>query len=148
MWIILFVILIFSTLAGLAYLTSRTAKFAFMLKLAGGNAKLLYLYSLVAVLAVFGILCYSFNLMNAVIVLLHLMIFWLVSDLVFGIAEHYLPQLLQHYYAGAAALVLTLITLGAGWFADHHVWTTYYNLETALLMMTPCWRICKKPAPL
>ena len=96
MWIILFVILIFSTLAGLAYLSSRTAKFAFMLKLAGGNTKLLYLYSLIAVLAVFGILCYCLNLMNAVIILLHLMIFWLISDLVFGLIEHYQPQPFQH----------------------------------------------------
>lgn len=131
MWIILFVILIFSTLAGLAYLSSRTAKFAFMLKLAGGNTKLLYLYSLIAVLAVFGILCYCLNLMNAVIVLLHLMIFWLISDLVFGIIEHYQPQPFQHYFAGIAALALTFITLGTGWFLDHHIWTTYYNLETS-----------------
>ena len=131
MWIILFVILIFSTLAGLAYLTSRTAKFAFMLKLADGSTKLLYLYSFIAVLAVFGVLCYSLNLMNAVIVLLHLMIFWLVSDLIFGIAEHYLPQPFQYYYAGITALALTIITLGAGCFLDYHVWTTYYNLETS-----------------
>lgn len=130
MWIILFAILIFSTLAGFVYLTSRVAKFTFMLKIAGDNTKLLYLISLMAVLAVFGVLCLSLNLMNAVIVLLHLMILWLLSDLIFGIIEHYQPQPFQHYYAGAAALFLTIATLGTGWFLDHHVWITYYTLET------------------
>lgn len=130
MWIILFAILIFSTLAGFVYLTSRVAKFTFMLKIAGDSTKLLYLISLMAVLAVFGALCLSLNLMNAVIVLLHLMILWLLSDLIFGIIEHYQPQPFQYYYAGAAALFLTIATLGTGWFLDHHVWTTYYTLET------------------
>lgn len=131
MWIILFVILIFSTLAGLAYLTSRVAKFDILLKLTHENTKLLYTVSLVLVLAVFGVLCLGLNLMNAVIVLLHLMIFWLLSDLVFGIIEHYQPQPFQHYYAGIAALLLTFAALGTGWILDHHVWTTYYNLETS-----------------
>ena len=37
MWIILFVILILSTLAGLAYLTSRVAKFDILIKLTHKN---------------------------------------------------------------------------------------------------------------
>lgn len=130
MWIILFVILIFSTLAGLAYLTSRVAKFDIVIKFAHDNTKLLYAISFILVLGVFGILCLGLNLMNTVIVLLHLMIFWLLSDLVFGIIEHYHQQPFQHYYAGITALLLTFITLGAGWFADYHVWTTHYNLTT------------------
>lgn len=130
MWIILFVILILSTLAGLAYLTSRIAKFDILLKLTHENTKLLYTLSLVLVLAVFGLLCLSLNLMNAVIVLLHLMIFWLLSELVFGIIEHYQTQSFQHYYAGIAALLLTIAALESGWFLDHHVWTTYYTVET------------------
>ena len=39
MWIILFVILILSTLAGLAYLTSRVAKFDILIKLTHENQK-------------------------------------------------------------------------------------------------------------
>ena len=65
MWIILFVILILSTLAGLAYLTSRVAKFDILIKLTHENTKLLYFISLILVLAVFGLLCLSLNLMNA-----------------------------------------------------------------------------------
>ena len=130
MWIILFVILIVSTFAGLVYLTNRIAKFDFMLKLSHGNVKLLYFFSLILVLAIFGVLCLGLNLMNAVIVLLHLMVFWLLCDFVFGIAEHYNTQSFSHYYAGYAAVFLTLTALGFGWFLDHHVWTTYYNIET------------------
>lgn len=130
MWIILFVILILSTLAGLAYLTSRVAKFDILIKLTHENPKLLYFISLILVLAVFSLLCLSLNLMNAVIVLLHLMIFWLFCDLVFGIIEHYQSEQFNHYYAGITALLLTIITLGAGWFLDNHVWTTHYTIET------------------
>ena len=130
MWIILFVILILSTLAGLAYLTSRVAKFDILIKLTHENQKLLYFISLILVLAVFGLLCLSLNLMNAVIVLLHLMIFWLLCDLVFGIIEHYQQEQFHHYYAGITALLLTLATLCTGWFLDNHVWTTHYTIET------------------
>lgn len=131
MWIILFVILIFSTLAGLAYLTDRVSKFDILLKLSRKNTKLLYTINLILVLTVFAVLCLWLNLMNAIIVLLHLMILWLLCDLVFGIMEHFMPQPFQHYYAGITALLLTFTALSTGWFLDHHVWTTHYNLETS-----------------
>ena len=130
MWIIILVILIFSTLAGLTYLTNRVAKFDFIQKLSHENTKLLYSISLISILAVFGALCLSLNLMNTVIILLHLMIFWLLSDAVFGFIEHFRAQPYQHYYAGLVALSLTLVTLGVGIFLDYNVWTTHYKLET------------------
>ncbi|MDO4161604.1 MAG: metallophosphoesterase [Pseudomonadota bacterium] len=128
-WFILLILVIFSTVSGLVYLTSRVAKFGFMLKLTGENTKLLYLYGLVLVLAVFGMLCLWLNMMNAVIVVLHLMVLWLVCDAIFGFIE-YRQQPFQHYYAGICAVAMTVLALGTGWFLNHHVWTTYYTIET------------------
>lgn len=68
--------------------------------------------------------------MNAVICLLHIVVLCLAGDFVFAIIQHFRKQPFRHDYAGMAALLLSLAALSAGWYLDHHVWTTNYTIET------------------
>lgn len=127
LWLTLFFILIAGTLGGLAYLTNRLGKCGVF----GGLSKYKSFAARAAlVIAVFALLSFTLNLMNAVICLLHLVVFWLACDAVFALVKRFSKRGFAPCCAGAAALVLTLASLGYGWYADHHVRATFYTIET------------------
>lgn len=67
---------------------------------------------------------------NVVLLLLHLVVFWLLCDLGWWIAEKIRKKKPRRYYAGIAAIALTVVYMGAGWFFAHHVFITDYALTT------------------
>lgn len=67
---------------------------------------------------------------NVVLLLLHLVVFWLLCDLGWWIAEKIRKKKPRRYYAGIAAIALTVVYMGAGWFFAHHVFVTDYHLTT------------------
>ena len=67
---------------------------------------------------------------NVVLLLLHLVVFWLLCDLGWWIAEKIRKKKPRRYYAGIAAIALTVIYMGAGWFFAHHVFVKEYHLTT------------------
>lgn len=68
--------------------------------------------------------------MNAIVCILHLIIFWLISDGIFTLIKKRRKKSLKRYYAGAVALVFTIGYLGSGWYLAHHVWETDYQIQT------------------
>ena len=67
---------------------------------------------------------------NVVLLLLHLVVFWLLCDLGWWIAEKIRKKKPRRYYAGMAAIALTVVYMGAGWFFAHHVFVKEYRLTT------------------
>lgn len=68
--------------------------------------------------------------MNAIICVLHLIVFWLISDGLFALIKKTCKKSFTRYYAGIAAIVFTVCYLGAGWYLAHHVWETTYQIQT------------------
>lgn len=130
MWYIIFVLLIASTICGLLYLGNHVGKFALIAKLGRGVAWRRWLIGFAIVTAIFGLLTWSLNLMNAVVCLLHFVCIWLLCDLVFAIIKRIRQKDFARYYAGAAAVLLSLGILTAGWYLDHHVSAVFYTIET------------------
>ena len=62
--------------------------------------------------------------------MMYLALIWVLSDLVFWLIEKFSHLTFEHYYAGWTAILITIITLSIGWYLDHHVWQTNYNLKT------------------
>lgn len=68
--------------------------------------------------------------MNAIICVLHLMVFWACSDGIFGLIRRFSGKTFKRYYAGAFALLFTAGYLAVGWYQAHHVWEKDYTIET------------------
>lgn len=126
-----FLLLFFAGLLGLAalfYLVTRVRRFSFMRALHKEHKALSWLLALAAV----GLLClFAFiNLYSVVIVVLHLALVWLLCDLGAWIVLRIRKTEPKRYLAGAIALLLTAIYLGAGWIAAHRIRQTNYTVET------------------
>ena len=80
--------------------------------------------------AVFGVLYLTMSIVNAVIVLLHVVLFFLISGLIFRIVKRVRGKDLKFYWQGWLALSVSAVYLGIGWFLCHHVWQTDYSIRT------------------
>lgn len=130
MWAILMIVLFFSAFAGIIYLINRIGKFGFLNKITKGKKWLRILISAVLVCGITVILWVALGSMNAIVCIMHLIIFWLISDGIFALIKKRRKRSLKRYYAGAVALVFTIGYLGSGWYLAHHVWETDYQIQT------------------
>lgn len=128
-WILLFGVMMFLSIAGFAYLVTRFHKFGRIQRLAKKNRSLSWVVSLSPVAAIF-----LFNIINmwaTIIVLLHLMLIWLICDITGGIINAVKKRKrTEKYYAGVAAIIVTVAYMGTGWFLAHHVFEKDYSLTT------------------
>ena len=68
--------------------------------------------------------------LNMAVCLLHTALFWMLLDLIFALVRRLRRRPFRRYWAGAAALVLSVAWLGAGWVQANHVWQKNYTIET------------------
>ncbi len=148
MWMLLLGMLLFGTIGGIIYLSSRFAKFSLIQKAAKRRKWVRFVLGLACVLAVTLSTGAAFGAINGELCILHLVFFWLVCDGIGKLAgrkrkgsrengpdvpdyvgtskEKGVPR----YYAGACALGITVAYLACGWFFAHHVSRTAYTLAT------------------
>jgi hypothetical protein len=133
MWIAIIGCLLAAFVAGLLFISFRAAEFRFVQRLTGcrkGAARLICL-------AVFAVLTAAlwlvWNMMNAVLCMVHLVVFWLLCDGIVCLAARLRRRAPRREAAGIAAIVICVLYLSAGWFAVHHVWQTEYTFVTPKL---------------
>ena len=154
MWYLVMIVLVAVFAVGLVYVSFRAADFAFVRRLAKGRRAAARLGCMGAFLALFVVLCAVLNIMNALVIFVHIFVFWVLSDgaawLVgktrrrrAGEGEQKTPEsgnagtsavatgLTRRDFAGGAALLLCTAYLGVGWAADHKVRITNYAFATA-----------------
>lgn len=130
LWAVLMVVLFIAFLGGIFYLIGRLRKFQWMRKAAGGKKKLEILLGAVIVIIPAAIVWVAWGQMNAIICILHLIVFWAVSDGIFALVKKSRKKEFKRYYAGITAIVFTIVYLAAGWYGAHHVWEKNYTIET------------------
>ena len=111
------------------YVASRFRRFSFMCRLGEKNRALMYFVSVIAALAVPGVFR-VINIYSCVVVLLHLTVFFLLAQLVCFIVRKAAKKRISPNVTGAAALAVTAVWLGFGWFFAHHIYATRYELYT------------------
>ena len=126
-WFLLLAAVAALGLGALLYLVTRVHRFACLRRLGETHRGLSWLLAMGAVGLLF--LFWLVNLYAVVIVVLHLALFWLVCDLVAWLVRRVTKKQPRRYYAGAVAILLTALYLGAGWVAAHHVRETDYTVE-------------------
>lgn len=130
LWAVLMAVLFIAFIGGIFYFIGRLRKFQWMRKAAGGKKKLEILLGAVIVIIPAAIVWVAWGQMNAIICILHLIVFWAVSDGIFALVKKSRKKEFKRYYAGITAIVFTIVYLAAGWYGAHHVWEKNYTIET------------------
>ena len=133
MWIAIIACLLAAFAAGLVFISFRAAEFDFVLRLTGGRKGPARLICLAVFAALTAALWLAWNMMNAVVCMIHLIVFWLLCDGIAHLAARLRHRTPRRTAAGVAAMALCAVYLAAGWFAVHHVWQTEYTFETPKL---------------
>lgn len=138
-WLVAFLITIILALGGAFYLITRFHKFSFIKKLGEKHKALSWLLCLVPL---GGIMCFGFiNIYSVIVILIHLMIFWLIADLVFFIFRKAAKKERRRYTEGVCAILFTAVYLSFGWYNAHHVHETDYTMTTVKELGTDSLRI-------
>ena len=133
MWIAIIGCLLAAFAAGLTFISFRAAEFGFVQRLAHGKRAPARLLCLGVFVALTAALWLAWNMMNAVVCMVHLILFWLLCDgaaLLLARRRHKEPK---RAAVSAAAIALCVVYLAAGWVAAHHVWQTEYAIATPKL---------------
>jgi predicted MPP superfamily phosphohydrolase len=133
MWFVIIGLTLAVFCCGLLYISFRAAHFAAVQRIAHGKRWLARLLCFLFFAALTAVLWIVWNMMNAIVCMIHLVLFWLLCDLAALVAAKIRKKPRKRYWAGAAAIVLCTLWLAVGWIAAHHVWTTRYTLESKKL---------------
>lgn len=124
MWLIIFAIAIICTIFALIFLWKHIGKFWIIQNLAGDNKLKKRLITLVPMLGLGLFLV--FDMTPAIVCIAHLVVFWIITELVsrpFRIKTKY-------YIQGVVALLITGIYLSYAWYQARNVVETHYTLES------------------
>ncbi len=121
---------VFILISGLLafYLMWCFKKTTLLRELARGSRKGEWLLSLFLLVLLTVVLTWSLSAFNAVVCLLHLALFWALSDAVFALLRRW--RRFHPVCGGALAIVLTISYLSVGWYLAHHASQTNYSLKT------------------
>lgn len=130
LWAILFGGMFLFAIIGVVFLIRGVRHFKFISVLAQKNRIAEWVISAVLVFGVTAVFWFAIGAMNAIIILLHLTVFWAVMELIcYGIRKRRAKPF-RRYYAGAIAILITVVYLSIGWVQDFHVWQTDYTIHT------------------
>ena len=130
MWIIIMWTIIALLGAAFVYLGFRIPRFLSPSVVAEWSPLQSFLCGSLVSLFLIGLITFCIDFVNAIICLLYLAFFWVISDFLFWIISKITSVSFQHYYAGFVAVSACIITLTIGWYLNHHVWQTRYDLTT------------------
>ena len=131
LWGLLFGGLFLLCLAGIYFLIYSVHKFRFVSVLSHGNKAAGWLISAAVILVPSALVWKAWGYMNTVIVLLHLAVFWGAAALIQWALQKHRKKPFQRNYAGAAAVLVTVLYLAVGFVQANHVWQTDYTVTTA-----------------
>ncbi|KIR03225.1 Phosphoesterase [Lachnospiraceae bacterium TWA4] len=127
MWRMIFIGVPTVVLIGLLYVTTRIGKLSFLQKF---SRVWRFLISLLIEAIVFAGLYYGIGIINAMVVLLHVIIIWLLCDILGSILAKLIKKNKSHNWVGCIAIVVSIVYLCMGWYFGHHVYQTNYQVTT------------------
>ena len=124
MWSIILGSLLVITGISLFYVSLCVAGFPFVRKFSKSSEKRRKIIGLTTVCCIFTILCLTLNVMNAAVCLIHFAVFFLLCGFAFKAIQKITKKEFKRNYADTTAVFLSLLTLSAGWYLNHHVFTS------------------------
>ena len=130
MWQIIFLLVNLIVIAGLLWMAFAVCRFHSISKFVPRKWWKRMLIGLLIIICIMVAFHFAMGFINMVIVFLHLLIIWMISDAIAWIVRKKTKRQGKHYYAGISAIVFTIVWLGIGWYNAHDVKRTEYHLET------------------
>lgn len=155
MWAFIFIFMFAAFIAACIYLITRVRKFVWVDKLAKDRKWLSILISAAICVVFIVVLSLAMGYINAIIVTIYMILFWLVCEFAFRLvgkvknrtkstadettknntiknnAESSVkPKKRKIYYAGVAAIIITIVYMSWGWYQAHNVWQKDYTIQT------------------
>lgn len=130
MWAIIAAAVLAAAIAGVVYMTVCVGRFGIIKSLAGEKKWLKNLISMGVIAVIFVILSFAMTAINAIIVLLNEVLFFLFFGAVMKIAGAVTGKEFTVNWQGWLAIGASVIYLGIGWWLLHNVWQKNYNLTT------------------
>lgn len=131
MWLIILGLTLLAAIAGLIYLTVAVRRFSLLKKVTEKNKIFGTALSFAIITIVFLIITFTMGSMNAIVVLLHVMIFFALCGGIVFIGKRIARREPKCYLQGWLALTVSVVYLGIAFFLCHHVWQTNYTLSTS-----------------
>ena len=122
-----------ATIAGALYLVWAFGKFGLVQKLAAGSRVRRLVIPAAFIGAVFGLLVLTLNTVNAVMVLLHVVLFTLLFGLIFRIVKAVRGKPAAHFWQGWLAVGCSAVYLVIAYIICHTVVRTDYTVRTQKL---------------
>ena len=129
-WLVGLVIVAVVGIAGTIYLACAIGRFGLIRKAAGEKKWLSRLIALGLLLVGFALFAYLLSVLDATVILLHVLFFFIVFGLVFWIIRKLTGKQTKIYWQGWLALLTAAVYLGVGYFQCVHVWKTEYSLSS------------------
>lgn len=130
LWLLFLGLLLLPIGLSLVYFIRSVHRFSWINALSRGKRKLSWLLSALLVLLPAAVFALLWGAINAVVILLHLVLFWLLfSGLQRGIAR-LRKRSFSRNYAAALAVVVTVAYLAVGWAQAYRVRQTDYTIQT------------------
>ncbi len=130
MWQIIFLLVNLAVISGLLWMAFAVCRFHSISKFVPRKWWKRMLIGLLIIICIMVAFHFAMGFINMVIVFLHLLIIWMISDAIAWIVRKKTKRQGKHYYAGISAIVFTIVWLGIGWYNAHDVKRTEYHLET------------------
>lgn len=129
MWLAIFGAILLFAVGGAAYIVCGFHRFSFIKKLGEKHSFLAWALAFVIAAVVCGAWAFV-NAWTAAVVMIHLFIIWLVCDIIAAVIHKIRGKSPERNISGAAALAVTAVYLGIGWYLDYNIWITNYELHT------------------
>lgn len=130
MWLAIFGAVIAAVIAGVVYMTVSVAKFSGIQTAAGERKWLACLLSFLCIALIFGITAAAMSTVNAMIIFLNIMMFFMIYGGIMRIIRHFTGIDFSVNLQGLLAVITSVIYLAAGYYLLHHVWQKDYSLKT------------------
>jgi len=128
MWKLIIAFAFVVTAAAVVYICSRLRRFPFLKRLKERSNILSWLASLAMLLPIGLLILY--NVTTMLVVLLHLALFFAISDLVFLLIRKTTNREVGPTVRNLTAIIVTVVYLGIGWIMANHVFVTRYTFRT------------------
>ncbi|MBR6107628.1 MAG: metallophosphoesterase [Oscillospiraceae bacterium] len=130
MWVLIFGTVLTVAVISIFYLISRVRRFKPFQRLAEKHRLLSWLAAAGAVAAGAAAIYLTLGVYAVIIVMLHLMFIWMLCELVAFFIRKIAKKERRNCFEGIAALLLTAVWLGIGWYNAHHISINNYSFTT------------------
>ncbi|MDO4976628.1 MAG: metallophosphoesterase [Eubacteriales bacterium] len=128
MWFLILGGMFLATLLGFSFIVLKTTKFSLLKQ--WKHKKMALVLSAILWIFILSALTYWGGPWNMMASFIHLLVFWMIFELIFTVIQKLRRKKFEKYHAGRLALVVTVCYLAVGMFFAHHVFRTTYDIKT------------------